>query len=49
LAPSIQERKKGIALAVMAAVAIPMSRMMTTGDTAVMMSRTQDTAEEARD
>ena len=42
-------RKEGIALAVMAAVAIPMSQMMTIGDTAVMTSQTQDTAEEARD
>ena len=31
------------------AVAIPMSQMMTTGNTAVMMSQTQDTAEGARD
>ena len=42
-------RKEGIALAVVAAVAILMSQMMTAGDTAVMMSQTQDTAEEARD
>ena len=42
-------RKEGIALAVMAAVVIPMSQMMTTGDTAVRRSQTQDTAEGARD
>ena len=42
-------RKEGKPLAVMAAVAIPMSQMMTTGNTAVMMSQTQDTAEGARD
>ena len=42
-------RKEGIAQAVMAAVAIPMSQMMTTGDTAVMRNQTQDTADGARD
>ena len=42
-------RKEGIAQAMTAAVAIPMSQMMTTGNTAVMMSQTQDTAEGARD
>jgi len=42
-------RKEGIAQAVMAAVAIPMSQMMTTRDTAVMTSQTQDTADGARD
>ena len=41
--------KEGIAQAVMAVVAIPMSQMMTTGDTAVTTSQTQDIAEEARD
>ena len=42
-------RKEGVTRAVTAAVAIPMSQMKTTGDTAVMMSQTQDTAEGARD
>ena len=42
-------RKEGIAQAVMAAVAIPMSQMMTTGDTAATMSQSQDTAEGAKD
>ena len=42
-------RKEGMAQAAMVAVAIPMSQKMTTEDTAVMMSQTQDTAEGARD
>jgi len=42
-------RKEGIAQAAMAAIAIPMTLMLTTGNTAVMTSPTQDTAEEARD
>ena len=42
-------RKEGIAQGVTAEVAIPMSQMMTTGNTAVMTSQTQDTADGARD
>ena len=42
-------RKEGMVRAAMAAVAIPMSQMMTTGNTAVMTSQTQDTADGARD
>ena len=42
-------RKEGIAQAAMAAVGIPTSQMMTTGDTAVTKSQTRDTAEGARD
>ena len=43
------KRKEDIAQAAMAAVGIPTSQMMTTGDTAVTKSQTRDTAEGARD